>query len=259
MTRKLRKTAVGIVRPARGGGSVELHGRQLRRGRPEPIPAGQAAQPEESCISGVDNAPWYATVAPYEHASIQRTTVFACAAFHGSMDGPNVVQAGAPVGGYTTPFNLSTRRPDEMYLYGGGTGNATPPALQTYVAKLEPGTAKQIWRTTLSDATQNNELHLSGAVDVMANGDLVAISDHTLYKLSGDTGEILAKNDMPTGKAHRTTVRSTALTPSPTARSSRDPEPAPGCTKNGYPAAASPPPLGVRGRPGRRLGRSSRL
>ena len=88
-----------------------------------------------------------------------------------------------------------------MYLYGGGTGNATPPALQTYVAKLEPGTAKQIWRTTLSDATQNNELHLSGAVDVMANGDLVAISDHTLYKLSGDTGEILAKNDMPTGKS----------------------------------------------------------
>jgi hypothetical protein len=251
MTRKLRKTAVGlsVLLAAAALSSCTGYGAPSA-GAPSPSLAAQAAQTEEGCVSGVDNAPWYATVAPYEHASIQRTTVFACAAFHGSMDGPNVVQAGAPVGGYTTPFNLSTRRPDEMYLYGGGTGNATPPALQTYVAKLEPDTAKQIWRTNLSDATQNNELHLSGAVDVMANGDLVAISDHTLYKLNGDTGEILAKNDMPTGKSapNDTAFNGIDAFPDGTiiARSLNRP---PGCTKNGYPAAANPPPAGCTGAP----------
>lgn len=209
-----------------------------------------AASPEQTCVSGTANAPWYQTIAPFEHANIQRNTLFPCATFPGSMTGANVVQAGPQVGGYTTPFNLATRRSDEMYVYGGGTGNATPPALQTYVAKLQAGTAKQIWRTNLSNATKNNQLHLSGAVDVLANGDLLAMSDHTLYKLNGDTGQILAKTDMPTGISQPNNSAFNGIDAFPDgtiiARSMNRP---PGCTKNGYPAAASPPPAGCPGAP----------
>lgn len=209
-----------------------------------------AAVTVHGCLSRVNNAPWYRTVAPYEHADIARTSVFACARFLGAMHRPNVVHAGKHVGGFTTPFNLSTRRRGEMYLYGGGTGNANPPALHTFIAKLRAGTAKQIWRTYLSDARKNNELHLSGAVDVLADGDLVAISDHTLYRLNGDTGKIVAKNNMPTGtsKPRNSAFNGLDAFPGGTliVKSMNRPK---GCTKNGYPAAASPPPAGCPGAP----------
>lgn len=218
--------------------------------KPLGLPRSTTPPPEQGCVTGTPNAPWYQTIAPYEHADSERTTLFPCARFPGSMTGANVVEPGSQVGGYYTPFNLATRRPNEMYVYFGGTGNATPPALQTYVAKLQTGTPGQVWRTPLSDATQNNELHLSGAVDVLANGDLVAISDHTLYKLNGDTGQILAKNDMPTGLSEPNNSAFNGISAFPDgtiiARSMNRP---PGCTKNGYPAAASPPPAGCPGAP----------
>jgi hypothetical protein len=206
-----------------------------------PIGDPDLARQEASCTREVNNAPWYKTIAPVEHADIQRTTVFECARFPGSMDGPNAVEAGKPVGNNSVPFNMATRNPDEMYIYAGGSF----PSLHTYISKLEPGSVKEVWRTYLSDARENNELHLSGAVDVLANGEIIAISDHTLYKLDGDSGKILVKQDMPTGKSKPNNSAFNGIDAFPDgtiiARSMNRPE---GCTKNGYQAAASPPSFG---------------
>jgi len=122
-----------------------------------PDASGSARAPAQPhCVLESHYAPWYRTIAPFENADIQRTTLLPCARFTGSMTGSN------------------------------------------YIAKLQAGTGRLAWRTTLSKAHKNNELHLCGAVDVLGNGDLLAISDHTLYKLDGGTGKILAEQNMPT-------------------------------------------------------------
>ena len=228
------ETASNQAETTQGVTSGEALG-QMPIGDPDLVPQ------EARCAEQVENAPWYPTIAPVEHANIQRTTLFGCATFAGSMDGPNVVEAGEPVGNNGVPFNMATRNPDEMYLYAGGSA----PSLNTYISKLEPGSAKELWRTYLSDARENNQLHLSGAVDIYANGDIVAISDHTLYKLDGESGAILAKQDMPTGESEPTNSAFNGYDAfydgTIIARSMNRPE---GCTKNGYQAAASPESFG---------------
>ncbi|MFJ9776102.1 hypothetical protein ACIRVF_33515 [Kitasatospora sp. NPDC101157] len=167
-----------------------------------PIGTAAIAQQEAACAAGQQNPPWYRTLVPFEHYDSARTSLHPCAQFPGSMTGPNVVEAHATTDNvYYSQFDIATRGTNDMYVYFGGNGDMNPPALQTFIAKVQPGTMRQIWRTPLSDARKNNELHVSGAVDVMADGNLVAISDHTLHKLDGTTGKILLKQDMPTGSS----------------------------------------------------------
>ncbi|MFJ8948301.1 hypothetical protein ACIRG4_34605 [Streptomyces sp. NPDC102395] len=208
--------------------------------RAHPIVDPKVAQEEAACAARQPNAPWFRTLIPFEHAHIGRDSLSPCAQFTGSMTGPNVVEAHPTKGLYYTQFDVATRFQDDLYVYGGGAGDANPPALRTFIAKVEPGTMKQIWRTYLSDARTNNELHVNGAVDVLADGTLVAISDHTLYKLDGTTGKILLKKDMPTGSSPANDSAFNGINAFPdgtiVVRSLNRPV---GCTLNGYTAAAT--------------------
>ncbi|MFF9179237.1 hypothetical protein [Streptomyces sp. NPDC014793] len=219
--------------------SASAEARDLSMGNP-PIGDATIAQQEAACAAEQPNAPWYRTLVPFEHYDSARTSLHPCAQFPGSMTGPNVVEAHPTTGDvYYSQFDIATRGTKDMYVYFGGNGDMNPPALQTFIAKVQPGTMKQIWRTPLSDARKNNELHVSGAVDVMADGNLVAISDHTLYKLDGTTGRILLQQDMPTGSSP---VNDSAFNGidafsdgTIVVRSMNRPV---GCTLNGYSAAA---------------------
>ncbi|MFF4583622.1 hypothetical protein ACFY15_35455 [Streptomyces sp. NPDC001373] len=198
------------------------------------------AREEAACTAQQPNSPWYRTLVPFEHYDSGRTSLHPCAKFPGSMTGPNVVKAYPTTADvYYSQFDIATRGVNDMYVYGGGNGDANPPALQTFVAKVQPGTMKQIWRTNLSNAQANNELHVSGAVDIMADGNIVAISDHTLYKLDGTTGKILIKQDMPTGESALNDSAFNGINAFPdgtiVVRSLNRPA---GCTLNGYSAAA---------------------
>jgi hypothetical protein len=66
-------------------------------------------------------------------------------------------------GMFTLLHSILRRVVNEMYIYGGGTDDATPQALQTYVSRVELGTLKDLWRTYLNNANITDELHLIGA------------------------------------------------------------------------------------------------
>ncbi|MEV7689117.1 hypothetical protein [Streptomyces bungoensis] len=219
--------------------SASAEARDLMMGNP-PIGEAVIAQQEAACAAKQPNSPWYRTLVPFEHYDSARTSLHPCAQFPGSMTGPNVVEAHPTSDNvYYSQFDIATRGLKDMYVYYGGNGDLNPPALQTFVAKVQPGTMKQIWRTPLSDARTNNELHVSGAVDVMADGNIVAISDHTLYKLDGTTGKVLLKQDMPTGASPANDSAFNGIDAFPdgtlVVRSLNRPA---GCTLNGYSAAA---------------------
>jgi hypothetical protein len=154
---------------------------------------------EAKCAAVQDNAPWFRTVMPTEHFDSGRTDLFACAQFPGSYTGPNQVYAYQSTDVYQTPFNMATRGINEMYVYGGGNGDQKPPGFQTFVARVELGSLKEIWRTYLNNANITNDLHISGSVDILADGSIGAAAEHSLYKINGTTGAVEAVVALPTG------------------------------------------------------------
>jgi hypothetical protein len=186
---------------------MALTANQIAAGGPIP-PNYTLASQEAECAAELENPPWYRTVIP---AAIIFFRLYAYAPSY-YFDGPlcmcpvprvlhrhNDVYAYQSSDVYETPFNLATRGIDEMYIYGGGTGDATPPALQTYVSRLELGILDEVWRTYLNNANITDELHLSGAVDLLADGCIGAAADHSLYKINATTGGVEAVVDLPSG------------------------------------------------------------
>lgn len=47
---------------------------------------------------------------------------------------------------YYTPAMMSTRGTNEIFVYGGSNANSNPVPTSSYVACIEPGTLKELWR-----------------------------------------------------------------------------------------------------------------
>jgi hypothetical protein len=158
------------------------------------------AQQEENCVARLPDEPYDQTLVRTFNSDSAHTGVFGCAQFAGSMTGQNGVEAYQTSTVYKSPFTTSTRGPNDVYVYGGCNAGDKPPALVSYVARVEPSSLKQVWKTRLSDATKSNAIHLCGSVETLADGSLIATDGHRLWKLDGTTGKIVAKLDVPNGK-----------------------------------------------------------
>ena len=79
-----------------------------------------------------------------------------CATFTGSFTGPNQVYAYRSPETYYTPSMMATRGVSEMDVYGGASANAVPTPISTCVACLQPGTFKELGRTTLINQNMFN-------------------------------------------------------------------------------------------------------
>lgn len=194
---------------------------------------------EAECAATVDNPPYFPTVTPAEHFNGERQDYFPCAQFPGSMTDPNDVYAYQSSDLYVTPFSLATRGINELYIYGGGSADATPKSLQTYVARVEPGTLNEVWRTYLNNANLTNQQHLQGGVYALADGSIAAVADTILYKLNATTGAVEAAVDIPTGDNPRRDSSFNGLSTFPDGtlvlKSFNRPV---GCELNGYVAAS---------------------
>jgi hypothetical protein len=109
-----------------------------------------------------------------------------------------------------------------------------------YVARIDPTTMNEVWRTYLNNANITNELHISGAVDVLADGNIGAAADHTLYEINATSGAIIYAVNLPTGKNPPTDSGFNGFSAWPDGnlvlKSLNRPV---GCTLNGYSSAAS--------------------
>jgi hypothetical protein len=127
-----------------------------------PIPQNYTlVQQEQKCTSGEKNPPWYPTMNAYERGTSNRTGLYDCATFTGSFTGPNSVYAYKSPVLYYTPATWATRGTIEMYVYGGSIANANPLPPVSYVARVEPGSLKELWRMNLinTNISWRNLLH----------------------------------------------------------------------------------------------------
>ncbi len=176
---------------------------------------------------------------PAEHYNSERTELYPCAQFSGSYTGPNDVFAYPSSDLYYNPFSMATRDMNEMYIYGGGSGEAKPSS-PTYVSQIELGSLNEKWRTYLGNYNITNDFSLAGAVYVLPDGNLAATSGHKLYKLNASNGGIIDVVTIPTGDNHASDSGFNGLSIFPgdgsiILKSFNRPA---GCELNGYSAAA---------------------
>ena len=154
---------------------------------------------EQACATSENNQPWYATITAFEHHDSNRSHVFACADFLGTnAEGNNQVFAYTSPVNFPGPYNLVTGTSDALYVYGGGYGDA-PNASGSFVARLEAGTLKEVWRHVLINTNTTNEWDYPGVVNELADGSLVVIYGYRMGKLDPATGTVLEQVTLPTG------------------------------------------------------------
>ncbi len=192
---------------------------------------------EQSCVQAEGNRPWYPTIAAFEVHDSNRTHLYACAHFLGSTSSAdNTVYAYSTQQIYTTPYNIVDRGPNELFVYGGGYGD-NPAASGSFVARVQPGTFDQVWRTVLINTNVTGEWNYPGVLNVLADGSLVVIFGYHIAKIDPQTGTVLQETALPTG----------ASTPANTSYNGYDALPdgtiiaktvnrEPGCTEQGFSA-----------------------
>ena len=139
-----------------------------------------------------------------EVSDAQRSQLYPCASFLGSMTGPNQVFAWRSQDTYQGVLFMSNRRPGELYLTGGNTPPAkglVPPG--PFVAKVDATTGRQIWRTYLENGNVSGAWVGAANLNILADGNIPLSFGNTLVKLDGDTGRILQQVTLPSGKAPR--------------------------------------------------------
>ncbi|MEO1232682.1 MAG: hypothetical protein AAFZ18_27680 [Myxococcota bacterium] len=178
-------------------------------GAPHEDPDGGASTPacidpdeaypiSRALVPGSTSSAFYDTVSPTEYADIQRTHIHR-ADFYGGQDGEETtVTVRQLMGVHENAYNLVTRDRDEAFLYG------TDP--EPYVVKFDLTSGQVVWRTELP-VLEDNFIWV-GLVAVHGNGDIYAVHSRTLVRLSPESGDILARADLPppSGSAARDTV-----------------------------------------------------
>ena len=171
-----------------------------------PLPGNHSLALEEAeCAAEENNPPWYPTVNPAELHDSNRTHLYACAHFTGSLTDPNKVYAYASPDQYYIPIFAVTKGTDDLYVYGGAWGSAIPKPSGPFVAKLNVGDLTQLWRTDLinlnATTSPTGNWNYIGGLDVLEDGSIAVIANSYLYKLNASTGAVEAQLSLPTGKS----------------------------------------------------------
>ncbi len=162
-----------------------------------PLSNHSLALTEAACAEKEVNPPWYSTMLGYEHHDSTRSKMYPCAQFTGSLTDPNNIYAYKSPDNFYAPSMMATRGVNEMYLYGGSLGNANPLPSGPYVARVEPGSLKELWRTNLLNTHIGNQWIGAGSIESI-DGDVLAIVNTYLFKIDGTTGAVKKVVSLPT-------------------------------------------------------------
>jgi hypothetical protein len=168
-----------------------------------PFPGDLAKIEEEwACSQKRDTPGYFKSLNGAEVADAERSQLYPCASFLGSMTGPNRVFAWRSQEEYQGVMFINNRNPGELYLTGGNNPPAkgvVPPG--PFVAKVDATTGKDIWRTYLENANVSGAWVGAANLNILPDGNIPIAFGNQLVKLDGDTGRILKRIALPTGAA----------------------------------------------------------
>jgi hypothetical protein len=195
--------------------NVGLTPNQIAAHGPLPGEVGLYAK-ELACQQQIPTPGYYLSLNGAEISESERSGVFPCATFLGSMDGPNNVYAWKSEDSYQGVSYINNRKPGELYLVGGEYPTLDDPVpAGPYLAKADATTGRQLWRTYLDNANASGWLIGNTNLNILDNGNLALAWSNQIVLVDGDTGLILKHNTLPTGEAPAYTSNFKHLTIAP--------------------------------------------
>lgn len=182
-----------------------------------PLPGDVALYAKElECQQKIATPGYYSSLNGAEISDSERSGIFPCATFTGSMDGPNQVYAWRSKGDYQGLSYINNRKPGELYVVGGEYPTLQDPVpAGPYVAKVDATTGEQLWRTYLDNANASGWMIGNTNLNILDNGHLALAWSNQIVLIDGDTGLVLKHNTLPGGEAPPVSVNFKHMTIAP--------------------------------------------
>jgi hypothetical protein len=168
---------------------------------------------ELACQQKIPTPGYYSSLNGAEISNSERSGLFPCATFLGSMDGPNKVYAWKSEDDYPGVSYINNRKPGELYIVGGEFPTLDDPNMVgPFVAKADATTGKQIWRTYLDNLNASGHWIGNANLNILDNGKIAFAWSNQIVLIDADTGLILKHNTLPSGPAPAADVNFKHLT-----------------------------------------------
>lgn len=145
---------------------------------------------------GPSDGPFYSTVSPFEHFSSDRAQVFPHTCTLRELTGvrsPEIASRSSAAS-FATPYISATRNRGELFVYGYRRNPATEGA---FVAKVDPRTLEEEWRTPILDPEPTDGWSYPGVMAIHGNGFIYADYASVIVKIDPETGETVARRELP--------------------------------------------------------------
>jgi hypothetical protein len=168
-----------------------------------PLPGDwSVVEAEHRGSASVASPGYYPSLNGAEMCDAQRSGCFPYATFGGSFTEPNQVFAWKSEDDYQGVTFLCNREPGELFLCGGNLPKPKPPVYPgPYVARVDPASGKEIWRTYVENANVTGNWIGVNNLNILANGKIVTAWSNEIALLDADTGRVLKTGKLPSGKA----------------------------------------------------------
>jgi hypothetical protein len=170
---------------------------------------------EQRCQEKIATPGYWSAMNAAELADGQRTGIYPCASFLGSRTEPNIVYAYKAEGYYPYVYYVVNDGPNAMYVASGAPASTGPVAPVPYVARINPITGEQVWRTVVENANVDNDFLGSFNLNILANGNIVFAWATKIALLDRETGAIIKMRELPTPGATARSVNYKELTVAP--------------------------------------------
>ena len=146
---------------------------------------------EQKCQEGLSTPGYWSGMNAAEQADAARSNIYPCADFLGSWTEPNIVYAYKAEGNYPQVQYINSAGPNALFVVGGtsipSTGQATP---GPYVARINPISGEQVWRTYLENANTDNVFQGGTNLNILPNGRIIYAWNTKIALLDPITGAI---------------------------------------------------------------------
>ena len=157
---------------------------------------------ELACSQKLPTPGYYSSLNAAEISDSERSGLFPCASFTGSLDGPNRVFAWRSADEYPGVSYINNRKPGELYLVGGEFPTLDDPIpAGPYVARANATTGEQIWRTYLDNPNASGRWIGNANLNILDNGLIAFAWSNQIVLIDPDSGEVLKHNTLPGGEA----------------------------------------------------------
>jgi hypothetical protein len=150
--------------------------------------------PASASIQTGPGPAWYVTLTPTEQPNSQRTQTYdlACNLSQLSPISTSLkIQPRTAPASYVNIYNIATRDPGELFVFGGFAGQSGG----SYVAKVDPVSLSEIWRTSFS--VPSSQWSYPGAMGIQGQGDVFAVASNVLVKVNPQSSAQIAQLTLP--------------------------------------------------------------